>query len=510
MAYVQPVSVGIGQHQMWGFSPSFDPLKYLSEKTKQKKEINVLLINPGDIRHLLETLHEIENAKEVAKVNVYIWEDTLECIAREMILTRIATDQSLSTEARIQTFLEAYGNIEIHKKTSENLSTYAKQIYKDMAKDAEKVAPIFNLSRLKFKERDEIEDVLKFVSSETKFNAKELWDNRSRHYLGARYDALGNIVDWDYSMRMKDYAPIIHKLHYRRWRARGIIVERQGRCTEPNRTLASSIDARHRKRGPVTVRGYWSDIVVSPYISFGVHTRDMSFYERAQRQYKKHSVDICEHNLTKIFEKIAPCNVKEVVEKTPDGEEIQILEAATEVESDTKKEDKKKDPKTKDNEKKEPKSEFDWASRVEVSFLFGDLKKIFARSRYHKLFDLIFISQHIAHSCFSADLNNIAAENCTIVSETVKYLPVKLPEKKLFVQKLVELGTKASWVNLPSLDKKAMNHYSFPMPEENRQHEPADPATATTEKKMNQDSYPECMYPYVFFLCNGTPPEVSK
>jgi len=241
----------------------------------------------------------------------------------------------------------------------------------------------------------------------------------------------------------------------------------------------------------------------------------MSLYVRSQRQYKKHSVDVCEHNLTKVFEKIAPCNVKENTEKTPDGEEIEILEAASGIETETRKEEESKERKTHDKDKKEPKSnEADsasyWAQHVEVSFLFGDLKKIFGRSRYQELFDLIFVSQHIAHDCFSADLNKIAAQNCVIVSETVKYLPVKLPEKKLFVQKLNELGTKASWVNIPSLDKKAMKYYSFPMPEEDRQHEPGELSSARQEQKTNQDSYPECMYPFVFFSCNSVPESAGE
>lgn len=59
--------------------------------------------------------------------------------------------------ARVNMFLEVYGNLEVHEKTSKAMATYANVIHKEMAKDPEAVKPFFDLSLLKFRERDQIE-----------------------------------------------------------------------------------------------------------------------------------------------------------------------------------------------------------------------------------------------------------------------------------------------------------------------------------------------------------------
>ena len=53
--------------------------------------------------------------------------------------------------------LETYGNIEVHSKTNEAMVDSAKALLKDLAKDHEGVGKIFDLSLMKFKERDEVE-----------------------------------------------------------------------------------------------------------------------------------------------------------------------------------------------------------------------------------------------------------------------------------------------------------------------------------------------------------------
>mmetsp|Transcript_9635 Transcript_9635/g.17601 ORF Transcript_9635/g.17601 Transcript_9635/m.17601 type:complete len:529 (-) Transcript_9635:265-1851(-) len=513
--HVQPVSVGVGQHALWGYSPSFDLARHIPEKAKRKQVINILLAGPGDVRHVLETLKSRRTWQESFKINVYIWEDTLECIVRDMLLFKLATDQTASIEARIQTFLEAYGNIEVHKKTNEAIALCAQQIYKGLGADPEHVAPFFDLSLLKSKEIDGIEDQLNYIRKKRSFDAGVLWTNRCRSYLDSRYDAAENIVDWDYHMQMKHYAPIIHKLHYKRWRLKGIIVERLGKCTEPNRTLATYVQATHRKRGPVNVKGYWSDIVISPYIAFGVHTTEFKFYERAQNQYKKHSVDICEFNLSTILEDIAPCTVEEKKEQKGNGNgaddgEILILDAAPAPDEKIAQESQEFqteanvdaiESKLKGQEEKvsESPTADKWDDKINVRFLAGDLKKVLGKSRYQKLFDVIFISQGIAHVCMSKDLNAIANDGCRIIAESVKYLPVKRKEKKLYIQKLQELGKEAGWESLHKANHKERKTFSFPMPETDRGHTPKDPTKAVQDKKVEQDAYPECMFPFCIF-----------
>eukprot|EP00954_Amorphochlora_amoebiformis_P029715 1393550-Amorphochlora_amoeboformis.AAC.1 len=150
---VQPVSVGVGRNAMWGYSPAFDLTKYLSCEaynplisitpryvsinqggdSKDGKESNVLLAGPGDIRHVLETLRARQTKQNHEKIVVYIWEESLECMARHIILTRILLNRQESIQTRTQTFLESYGNVLVHKKTAELIAEIANQIYKEMA-----------------------------------------------------------------------------------------------------------------------------------------------------------------------------------------------------------------------------------------------------------------------------------------------------------------------------------------------------------------------------------------
>jgi dynein assembly factor 3, axonemal len=75
-------------------------------------------------------------------------------------------------------------------------------------------------------------------------------------------------------MGVKPVVPIVHWYHYRDWRKTGVAFE-QGfsRYIESNRTLGSYLPGKKKlTRESCLVRGYWGDIIVSPFISYGVET----------------------------------------------------------------------------------------------------------------------------------------------------------------------------------------------------------------------------------------------
>jgi len=47
--------------------------------------------------------------------------------------------------------------------------------------------------------------------------------------------------------------------------------------------------------------GYWGDIVVSPYIAFGIECDDEEFFKRANKQFVSNSEAITKHNLTTLL-----------------------------------------------------------------------------------------------------------------------------------------------------------------------------------------------------------------
>lgn len=63
---------------------------------------------------------------------------------------------------------------------------------------------------------------------------------------------------------------------YKDWRLNGVAYEtRLSSNMTPNRTLSSFVPGKKKKSGDsILVRGFWGDIVNSPYISLGVEVLD--------------------------------------------------------------------------------------------------------------------------------------------------------------------------------------------------------------------------------------------
>lgn len=84
-----------------------------------------------------------------------------------------------------------------------------------------------------------------------------------------------NLIDWDYQSRVKPAAGNIHSRVFRRWRQSGVAYEFGDETyTQPNRSLGSWAHGKERGMSKM-VRGYWGDIVVSPYHSLGTHATDI-------------------------------------------------------------------------------------------------------------------------------------------------------------------------------------------------------------------------------------------
>jgi len=75
--------------------------------------------------------------------------------------------------------------------------------------------------------------------------------------------------------------------------------------TIPNRTLGSFVEGRKKKgtRDSIMVRGFWGDIINSPYIAFGNEVEDpddnMRFYKEINYQSIYTNADVSEFNIQK-------------------------------------------------------------------------------------------------------------------------------------------------------------------------------------------------------------------
>lgn len=166
------------------------------------------------------------------------------------------------------------GNCLLRDKSAEYLETTTKELIQLITEDekcASVIKELVNFETLKFKERDDIEDIFSSYYKAHKFDIEALRDQRLRGHLKDRYDFRKNIVDWDYQMELKNYCPVLNQQEYRQWRLNGVAFEtRLAIGSIPNRTLSSYTAAKSKVgRDSIEVRGFWGDIINSPYIGFG-------------------------------------------------------------------------------------------------------------------------------------------------------------------------------------------------------------------------------------------------
>jgi dynein assembly factor 3, axonemal len=105
------------------------------------------------------------------------------------------------------------------------------------------LGPLIDFSTLKFKQRDELEDVISSWCTVHQYEIGKHWDQRLRAHYKERYDTRLNMVDWDY-MYTKNMMPHVNQRQYKQWRHCGLAFE--WRLTDnkvPNRTFSSYLPA---------------------------------------------------------------------------------------------------------------------------------------------------------------------------------------------------------------------------------------------------------------------------
>lgn len=108
------------------------------------------------------------------------------------------------------------------------------------------ISDLVSFEQLKFKDRDNLEDIFSSYMKEHKYDIELLRDQRLRGHFKERYEHRRNLVDWDYSFGIKDFSKTIHQQEYRGWRMIGVgFMTRLANGTIPNRTLASFIPGKN-------------------------------------------------------------------------------------------------------------------------------------------------------------------------------------------------------------------------------------------------------------------------
>jgi len=77
-------------------------------------------------------------------------------------------------------------------------------------------------------------------------SAVGLRDHRIRAHFGDKYDNRVGVVDWDYQVRVRPAASVIHSKLYRDWRLTGVAYEfGDQKYDQPNRTMGSFAEVFH-------------------------------------------------------------------------------------------------------------------------------------------------------------------------------------------------------------------------------------------------------------------------
>ena len=130
------------------------------------------------------------------------------------------------------------------------------------------------------------------------------------------YRSRRNLIDWDYHSNVTCIASIIHLRQYRDWRLSGVAYEYGDSVySKPNRTCASNMEGIMKSEAHVGTKrqilGYWMDIVVSPYVTFGIDCdRTRSFADSlfhvinqgtGNAQHRYHAAEIATYNIVSMM-----------------------------------------------------------------------------------------------------------------------------------------------------------------------------------------------------------------
>jgi len=334
------IEKAIGHHGFWGYSAAFDMnelSKYIDDNEDESTEpLNILLVLPGDLRHLLLTIarrrrHKKKKSSPLRPLNFYVLETTMEVFARELLLLQVLLDFEIPIRQRANTFLEIFGNTLVQERTSKYIANVGMQLHEllnkkanapDSATAALFLENIIDLECLKFREVDKLCGIFRNTYSnnivnnyKTRVNPSgvvtggvgenyntmvQLRDQRLRGLYEERYDSKHAAADWDFHYHFgKNIAKIIHIKIFREWRCGGTARTRplrEGETPPPitppgiafefgdqvythnNATMLSYVEGRVNKgqeKGMAKeILGFWGDVAGSPYFSFGIDTAD--------------------------------------------------------------------------------------------------------------------------------------------------------------------------------------------------------------------------------------------
>jgi dynein assembly factor 3 len=216
----------------------------------------------------------------------------------------------------------------------------------------------------------------------------------------------------------------------------------------------------------VSVLGYWGDIIVTPYIAFGVESCEESLFEFRERQYVRTCVYIAEFNLKALLLELQTGKTYRLEEhelldeqheaKDEKKQQQQTTTATIElIEEEEEEEEEAENEDDNDADAKEAKDKAAaaaaaeqasrWAQHTKIVLLPRALEtRVIGKSKYAQRFDRVYLgASHVHH--MKPELNAILKPNAVIIAETMAYVPLDEEQKVQYRAALKTMRTKAGW-----------------------------------------------------------------
>lgn len=195
------VIASIGLHGFHGLSAAFDFGEALSSSigscSSCDEPINILLVGPGDIRHILATIARRrrrrtgKNSAHLQIIHFYLMEAQIEVLARNILLLEIVNDYEMPIRQRATVLLEVFGNVRVQDRTSRYVELLGHQLRSLVTAGTGRLEDLLDLGLLRYREKDQLEETFKNYSRITSFDVENLRDHRLRG-KSQKYDHLRN------------------------------------------------------------------------------------------------------------------------------------------------------------------------------------------------------------------------------------------------------------------------------------------------------------------------------
>jgi dynein assembly factor 3, axonemal len=94
-------------------------------------------------------------------LQLFLWEPTVEALARTLVLVAIALDFSLPLRQRAHTFLEVFGNVMLQERTARYLDSVVADVIELVCDKAGRLAHCIDPRLINYKDVDMLEEALK-------------------------------------------------------------------------------------------------------------------------------------------------------------------------------------------------------------------------------------------------------------------------------------------------------------------------------------------------------------